>query len=238
MSPPRVGDSIIRRVPRVVAALAAALLLGVVLLGQAPVPASEEPHQKRVLYTAHLRMFDVNVPPGGMTLDHSHDHDSVAVALGETTLRTRTAGEDWSAPRSYMPGSVNITNYTGAPAVHRMENVGETPYRVFAVENLRDRGWSMPRLITAAGTRLLEESRSFAVYDVRLTAATPRTSHVHEMPTVVILVAGAVEVQGGGGESEFRMEATGRWFPSQWDQPHTLSLLGAGDAHLVEIEAR
>jgi hypothetical protein len=58
------------------------------------------------------------------------------------------------------------------------------------------------------------------------------------MPTVVMLVSGGVEVQGGGGESEFRMETAGRWFPSQWDQPHTLTLSGSGDAHLIEVEAR
>jgi hypothetical protein len=34
------------------------------------------------------------------------------------------------------------------------------------------------------------------------------------------------------------MESPGRWFPSSWDQPHMLSLLGAADAHLVEVEAR
>jgi len=47
-----------------------------------------------------------------------------------------------------------------------------------------------------------------------------------------------VEVQGGGGESVFRMESPGRWILSQWDQPHTLTLVDSSDAHLVEVEAR
>ena len=96
----------------------------------------------------------------------------------------------------------------------------------------------MPRIIAAPGTALLQESRAFAVYDVRLSAASPRTNHVHQQPTVVILLSGAVEVQGGGGESEFRMQTPGRWFPSSWDQPHTLSLIGEADARLIEVEAR
>jgi hypothetical protein len=222
--------------PAAVAVLA--LLCGTVLLAQAPVPVSDEPHHKRVMYTAHLRMFEILVPPGTTTLDHAHDRDVAVVALGDTTIRTRLVGRDWEAPRSYVPGGINLVTYTGASAAHAMENVGKTPYRVFAVENMRDGGWTMPRVIAAPATALLQESRSFAVYDVRLTTSTPVTNHVHQQPTVVILIRGAVEVRGGGGESEFRMESPGRWFPSSWDQPHMLSLLGAADAHLVEVEAR
>jgi hypothetical protein len=136
-------------------------------------------------------------------------------------------------------GSTEITTYTGAPAVYRMENVGTTPYRMFVVENLRDRAWSTATPITAPGTTLRQEARAFAVYDLRLNADTPRTNHVHENPTIVILLSGAVQVQGGGGESEFRMEQTGTWFPSSGvDQPHTLAVVGTGEAHVVCVEAR
>jgi hypothetical protein len=93
--------------------LAASAVLSGVLFGQAAPSVNEDPSHKRLLYTAHLRMFDVTLAPGGSTLD-----------------------------------------------------------------------------------------------------------------------------QGGGGESEFRMETPGRWFPSQWDQPHTLTLVGRDDAHVVEVEAR
>ena len=123
--------------------------------------------------------------------------------------------------------------------MHGTENVGTTPYRMVIVENLRDRGWSSPASIAAPGTTLRQDARAFAVYDVRLNAAAPRTNHVHENATMVILLSGAVQVQGGGGESEFRMEQTGRWFPSSGpDQPHTLALAGTGDAHIVCVEAR
>ena len=218
--------------------LAASAVLSGILLGQAAPSVNEDPSHKRLLFTAHLRMFDVTVAPEGSTLDHSHDHDVVTVAVGQATLRTRADGGDWSAPRAVASGAVDVASYTGTSAVHRIENVGTTPYRAFAIENLRDAKWTTPQLITAAGTTLLEQSRSFAVYDVKLNGAAPKTSHVHQMPTVVMLMGGAVEVQGGGGESVFRMETPGRWILSQWDQPHTLTLMGSGDAHAVEVEAR
>lgn len=218
--------------------LAASAVLSGILLGQAAPSVNEDPSHKRLLFTAHLRMFDVTVAPGSSTLDHSHDHDVVTVAVGQATLRTRASGGDWSDPRPVASGAVDVASYTGASAVHQIENVGTTPYRAFAIENLRDAKWTTPQLITAPGTTLLEQSRSFAVYDVKLNGAAPKTSHVHQMPTVVMLMAGSVEVQGGGGESVFRMETPGRWILSQWDQPHTLTLVGTGDVHVVEVEAR
>lgn len=221
-------------------ALGAAVLCGATVIGQSvQITMNEEPHYQRLTYIRHMRVFEVNVPPGESTLDHAHDHDVATLALGDGTTRVRRVGEDWSAPVMRALGSAEIAAYTGAPASHRAENVGTTPYRMLVVENLRDRGWSTPAPLAAPGTTLRQEGRAFAVYDVRLSAATPRTNHVHENATMVILLSGGVQVQGGGGESEFRMEQTGRWFPSSGvDQPHTLAVAGAGEAHVVCVEAR
>ena len=96
-----------------------------------------------------------------------------------------------------------------------------------------------PAPLTAPGTTLRQEVRSFAVYDIRLNAGEPRTNHAHQNPSFIFLVSGAVQVQGGGGESEFRLEQTGRWFPSSGpDQPHTLSIVGTSDTHVMCVEAR
>lgn len=198
-----------------------------------------EPHHRRLTYIRHMRVFEANLSPGESTLDHVYDRDVATLVLGDATTRVRRTGEDWSAPLMRALGSAEITAYTGAPVSHRAENVGTTLYRMFVVENLREGGWSTPAPVAAPGTTLRQEGRSFAVSDVRLNAATPRTNHVHQNPSMVVLLSGAVEVQGGGGESEFRMDQTGRWFPSSGvDQPHTLVLAGTGEAHVVCVEAR
>jgi quercetin dioxygenase-like cupin family protein len=222
---------------RSAAIVAIALICGPVLLAQVPMPMADEPHHKRVLFAAHMRLFEILVPPGTTTLDHSHDRDIAVVAMGETTFRTRVTGKEWETPRSYVPGGINLVTYTGAAGAHALDNVGKTPYRVLAVENVREGGWTLPRAIEAPATGLLQQSRAFAVYEVRLSTSVPQTTHVHQQPTVVVLLSGGVEVQGGGGESEFRI-APGRWFHSAPDQPHALSLIGAADARLIEVEAR
>jgi quercetin dioxygenase-like cupin family protein len=222
--------------------LGLSLICGPAIVAQTPagrVTMNEEPHHERLTYLRHMRVFEATLPPGGSTADHLHDHDVASLVLGAATTRARNVGEDWTAPRMRMAGAAETTMYTGAPATHRTENAGTTPLRLFIVENLRDGGWSSPAPLTAPGTTLRQEARSFAVYDVRLSAATSRTNHAHENPSFVFLMSGAVQVQGGGGESEFRLEEPGRWFPSSGpDQPHTLTVVGASDAHVICVEAR
>jgi hypothetical protein len=128
--------------------------------------------------------------------------------------------------------------YTGAPITHRIQNVGATPYRMFTVENLRDKGWATSTPIEAPGTKVVQQSRAFVVYDITLTAAAPQTMHEHENPTFTAVVSGTVEVQGGGGEEPFKLTGPGRWFPSFGEEsPHTITALG-GDAHLIDVELR
>lgn len=226
---------------QITGALAAALLCGATPAGQSgQVTMNEEPHHQRLTYIRHMRVFEMNLPSGESTLDHTHDHDVATIALSDATIRARRMGEDWAASRMRARGSAELTVYTGAPVTHRAENAGTTPYRLLVVENLRDRGWTMPAPLTAPGTTLRQEDRSFAVHDMRLNAATPRTNHVHQNPSFIFLVSGVVQVQGGGGESEFRLEQGGTWwFPSSGpDQPHTVALVGAGEAHVICVEVR
>jgi hypothetical protein len=224
------------------AILGVSVLCGATLIAQspsAPVTMNNEPHHERLTYLRHMRVFEAVVPAGESTADHLHDHDVTSVVLGDATTRSRRTGEEWSAPRMRTAGTAETATYTGMPVTHRTENAGTAPLRLFVVENLRDSGWTSPAPLTAPGTTLRQDARSFAVYDVRLSAATPRTNHVHENPSFVFLMTGVVQVQGGGGESEFRLEQTGRWFPSSGpDQPHTLALVGTADAHVICVEAR
>ena len=225
-----------------VAILGVSVLCGATLIAQspaAPVTMNTEPHHERLTYLRHMRVFEAVVPPGESTADHMHDHDVTSVVLGDATTRSRRTGEEWSAPRMRTAGTAETTMYTGTPGTHRTENAGKAPLRLFVVENLRDSGWTSAAPLTAPGTTLRQQARSFAVYDVRLSSATPQTNHVHQNPSFVFLMTGAVQVQGGGGESVFRLEQTGRWFPSSGpDQPHTLALVGTGGAHVICVEVR
>jgi quercetin dioxygenase-like cupin family protein len=219
----------------------AALLSSAAALGQSPPTMNQEPHHQRLTYIRHMRVFELALAPGESTLDHTFDYDVAVIPLTAGTVRSRVVGADWSAPLEHAPGRAMLVERTGAPVTHRVENAGTTPFRAILIENLRERGWSMPPALTAPGTTLQQESRSFAVYDMRLNAGTSRTNHTHQNPIFIFVLSGAVEAQGGGGEFAFPLVQTGTWwFPGSGpDQPHTIELAkGSSDAHVLCIEAK
>jgi hypothetical protein len=220
---------------------ACAMLLCVIAAsGQSAPRMNQEPHHQRLTYIRHMRAFLLTLAPGESTADYVLDHDGAIVALSDATIRLLRAGAAPREPAAVMQGRVDLGQFTGEPVTQRLENVGTTPLRAIVVENLRDRGWTAPPVLTAPGTSLQQESRSFAVYDMRLNAANPRTNHTHQNPIFVFLLSGRVEAQGGGGEFAFPLVQTGTWwFPGSGpDQPHTIELAGSGEAHVMCVEAK
>ena len=208
------------------------------LSAQAPPPVYKDPHHRQVLYTNFLRVLDVNIPAGETGHEHLHDRDVATVAIQNGRTRVRLAGQDWGPPRERAIGSLNATQYAGMPGAHTIQNIDTSPYRLIAVVNERESGWTMPALLKAPGTTLNQQTRAFAMYDIRLDAATPQTTHTHEVSTITVLIAGVIENQGGGGEMPFRMQQPGRWQITQVGQTHTLSVPAGATAFAVEIEVR
>jgi len=221
-------------------AVCGAALCGVTTVGQSAPIMNQEPHHERLTYIRHMRVFQLMLAPGESTADYVLDHDGAIVALTDGTIRLHRAGAAPRGPENVTPGRADLGQFTGEPVTQRLENAGTAPLRAIVVENLRDRGWTTPPALMAPGTSLLQENRAFAVYDMRLNAAAPRTNHTHQNPSFIFLVSGAVQAQGGGGESEFRMDQTRTWwFPGSGpDQPHTIELVGGGEARVICVEAK
>ena len=219
----------------------AATLGGITSFGQSPPTMNQEPHHQRLTYIRHMRVFELTLAPGESTADYILDHDGAIVALGNATLRLHRSGAPPREPENVTQGRTDLGQFTGEPVTQRLENAGTAPLRAIVVENLRDRGWTTPAALMAPGTTLQQENRSFAVYDMRLTAGTPRTVHPHQNPSFVFLMSGSVMAQGGGGEFEFPLELTRTWwFPGSGpDQPHTIELAdGTSEAHVICIETK
>jgi quercetin dioxygenase-like cupin family protein len=217
---------------------AALVLIAGAVIVSAQVPLEKEPHHKVLLDTLLLRILEITVPPGAMTLDHRHEFDIATVALGNASTRTKRPAEEWGAPRIRPLGSPDLVEYTGKPTVHMVENIDKTPYHLIAVENYRTGTWPARKAITAPATTLAKETRSFAVYDVNLTAAEPATEHAHDVPAVVILVSGEITNQGTNGEEPYPVRGAGKWVLVPAAQTHAMQVAGSGDAHIVEVEVR
>src|SRR6185503_535519 len=123
---------------------------------------------------------------------HRHDLDIATVSMSDgPETRTQISGQPQGAPVRRMLGEARATEYAGKPLSHRIENLGKSAYQLFAVENLRTSGWSSAPAAKGLGTTITAESRSFRLYDVRLTLAAGQTSHTHSVPAIAVQIGRA-----------------------------------------------
>ena len=227
---------------------AALFILATTAIVSAQVPANKEPHHRTVFENAQFRILDVNVPPGETTLEHSHNLDIVTLSMTNgTDTRVQLAGQPWASRPRRTLGNVETNDYSGKPISHRLETLGDSPYHLFAVENLKTGGWSTTPALSTAGTTLAKESRSFRVYTIGLGKERSQTSHTHAVPTIVVLLSGKVMSEGPDEKAKAnapapvglkQIDAPGQWVLVPAGDAHHLVRLGNADSQIVEIEVR
>jgi quercetin dioxygenase-like cupin family protein len=214
----------------------------------AQVPVNNEPHHRTVFQNADFRVLDVRVDPGDSTADHRHDHDIVTVSMNAgTATRLTTGGQAQNRPPRPL-ADATVAEYTGKPSSHKVDNVGNAPYQLFAVENLRDaKAWSPTPPVSALATTLATDGRALRIYDVRLATPTSQTTHTHAVPTVAVLINGIVMSEGPDAQAKAlapapvglkRLDSPGQWVLIPRGETHTVVRLGNVDARLMEIEVR
>jgi len=213
----------------------------------AQVPVTQEPRHRVVFETPEFRILDVRIPPGETTLDHTHEHDMVTVSMaGGAPTRTQLPGQAWTPVPARLPGDVVVEEHTGKSDRHLLQNVGDVPYQVFAVENLRPGNWTPGASLSAGGTTLTRESRAFRIYDVRLVPGMTQTFHVHAVPAIAVLISGRAMSAGAENKTADpsapiglkQLVQAGEWVLVPPGESHYLVRLGTGDVRLVEIEVR
>ena len=214
----------------------------------AQVPLSKEPRHHMTFENPQLRIIDVNIPPGDKSLDHRHDLDIVTVSMTAGTMaRIQTGGQPAAERPSRPLGDATVAEYAGKAQSHIVENIGKSPYQLFAVENLKTSGWSTGPAASGLATKMTREARAFRLYDVSLTRDTSQTSHTHTVPTIAVLVSGAVMSDGPDKQAKDnpgapvglkQLTQPGQWILVPAGDTHHVVRLGAGDARVVEIEVR
>jgi len=225
------------------------LFLASVAATAAQVPLAQDPAHRVVFENPQMRILSVNVPAGATTLDHRHEFDIVTVSMNSgTETRAHVTGQSQPPVRPARPlGDSVVTEHTGTPASHRVENIGKSAYQLLAVENLKRSGWSATPATSGIATRLVKESRAFRTYDVRLALAASQASHTHAVPTVVVLLSGKVMSDGPDTQAKAnapapvglrQLDQPGQWLLVPAGDRHHLVRLGTTDASVVEIEVR
>ena len=232
------------------ARLTGALFLASVatIAAQAPAPLGNDAWHKVVFENPQMRILSVDVAPGQTTTEHRHDYDIATISVNDgTETRIQATGAAWETRPARALGNVAVTDHTGKPASHRVENTGKRNYQLFAIENRKKSGWSTAAATTGIGTKMIQESRSFRSYDVQMSLSTSQSSHIHTSPTIVVLLRGKVMSDGPDAQAKAyapapvglrQMDAPGQWIVVPPGDRHHLVRLGTTDARVVEIEVR
>jgi predicted metal-dependent enzyme (double-stranded beta helix superfamily) len=229
--------------------LAFIVLASVATLAAQTKPFGEDMWHHVVYENPTMRLFSVNVAPGTMTDMHEHQFDIVTVSMNEgTPTRVQAPGQKQAEDRAArVLGNAAATEYTGKPGAHRVENVGKRAYQLFAVENRKKGGWSTGAAITGIGTKMVQETRAFRIYETTLALNTSQSSHTHTSPTVAILINGKAMSDGPDAKAkEFapapvglrQLDSPGQWIVIPPGDRHHLVRLGTTDARVVEVEVR
>lgn len=206
--------------------------LAVLLAGTAAaqIPLEQEPHHHLEFVSDSLRVISPQIPPGESTLEHMHTHDDVTICIHPSQVRAKVHGGEWSNPGvPCVLGTANLTEYTGQPRSHTVQNLGSEIYHLLMVENLREGGWTRYGALNIEGLKVLRENRSFRIYETDLSASAV-LEHSHKVPTVVVLVSG--EVTAG----DKRLDLAGSWTLVPAGDKHQIA--ARSNAHIVEIEVR
>ena len=97
---------------------------------QDAIPLSSEPHHHLALHNAYVNIYQVDVAPNDTVLLHRHDHDVLAITLGNTQVTTKSPGKP-DAPQKLADGQLRLQPLG---MVHSTYIDGPDEYRAVAVE--------------------------------------------------------------------------------------------------------
>jgi len=233
----------IKMLARTLCLCAFVLLVSQQLFAQAvptAVPIEQEPRHQIVFQNKNVRIYDVLIPPGDLTLFHTHSLDEVAVVVsgGKGTNEIQGKPPIQFTP---IPGAVYFNKAMNAPYTHRLANVGTTPLRIMAVDVLAS---SASRGVPAAldtvpGHKLVLENDIVKVYRVSVDPKQSTGVRSRTLPWLRISVSqSTISVQELGKNPETLETKPGdyRWHEGATTQ--SLENIGSTSYEAIEIELK
>ncbi|HEY3025165.1 MAG TPA: caspase family protein [Pyrinomonadaceae bacterium] len=203
-----------------------------------PVEISGEPRHHPKFENEFVRVWDVTVPPGDVTLWHIHRNDNVIITFGDASLRIDTVG---AAPTESQLKFGDV-GFRKATYVHRAINVGTTPFHNFTIEILKSPLGSqeLSRLKEAITRTAVLENDRVRVYKVSLAPGESTGMHTHLLSGLAIAItAGEVLIEVEGNKEPQRVKfAAGdvRW--GTGSVTHSIKNVGKTRFEAVDIELK
>jgi len=196
------------------------------------VPIEQELQHRVRFQNRHVRFFDVLLPPGYNGIYHTHIYDGVFVNIETAPTRAQDLGADAVDRPPRTVGEVYFIDYGTKPKVHRVANIGDTPYRVTDTEIQHGCGGFAPVQDGNGQSLILENER---VRVTRLKVAPGETIALHPPCGMLVAVTGGtLKFHAAGGEELVTIGPAGfKWR----DSAAPIEVVNVGDApfHAVDV---
>ncbi|HVS80862.1 MAG TPA: amidohydrolase family protein [Pyrinomonadaceae bacterium] len=203
-----------------------------------PVEISGEPRHHPKFENEFVRIWDVTVPPGDVTLWHVHRNDNVVVTFGDASLRIETVG---AAPAESQLKFGDV-GFRKATYVHRAINIGTTPFHNFTIEILKSPPGPQslsPRTGQTSRQPILENER-VRVYRLSLAPGESTEIHTHLLSGLgVAITTGEIEVITEGRDKPDRLKLPAgdlRWRAGA--VTHSIKNVGKTRFEAIDIELK
>jgi hypothetical protein len=232
------------------AVFAALWLLPSALVAQTPaVPTMDhEPHHHLALHNDYVKVFNVEVAPGDLIILHSHDQDTIAIAIGDQLVTVGIPGKT-VPPSKNADGQVRLQR---SGYIHSTHVDGDTPYHTVAVELMQPQtnfhnvcaeilpGQPLncpqlgPKPSAVSGSQPLLDSNETRASLLRVLPH--KSMKVGEAGPEVIVALDAATISGTSKEPEKTLKAGDYvWLDGGSGQGRGLKNNGTKDARFIEI---
>ena len=169
--------------------LAFAIAAGSLGVTQTIVPVEREPQHRLALENEYVKVLDVLLPPGYVSLFHRHSVDNVAIRISSGTIRADQLTAEGS-PRDVPPGTVTFSSGT-PPYTHRVANLGTTAIQIVDVELVGTRSTPGNRA-PDDNTRhvIVLENERVRASRIQLSPGESLPSHTHQRGWLEITIVG------------------------------------------------
>ena len=197
------------------------------------IPVYEEPRHKLAFENDHAMILNVYLPPGYVSLYHEHRIDLLYVTVVGTKVWAEPLGGE-RREADVKTGDLRFSSDNhGLPHVHRVGNIGTTPFHVVGI-GIKDRvSADTPILEGNTGAMaLVMEKPHASVYRIRLQPGEKTGQHTHHLPyTRVYLSAGGVLDSDGNMQ---RVEA-GDFLWQAGGESHGYENAGDNEITIIEM---
>ncbi len=163
------------------------------------VPVYEEPKHKLEFENEHTMILNVNLPPGYVSLYHKHVIDLLYITIVGTKVWAEPLGGK-KREADVKTGDLRFSSDNhGLPHVHRVGNIGTTPFHVIGIAIKDDISTGVTPLSgDTSGLQKTMEKAHASVYRIKLESGEKTGIHQHNLPYAQVYLSSGILVNDVG----------------------------------------